>query len=69
MLGMISAVVMIGYASSFAQLASMSDPAAALVLLLTVSSLMAVGSGISAFILVNVERACPKHQLTGDFGT
>lgn len=66
-LGQAGLAALIGVAASLVMLyrgamsgspfSSIRDPAAALTLLLSLSSLLAACSGITAFILLNVERA------------
>ncbi len=58
LLGLIAGLAMMALANrGFASLASMHDPEVEIVLFFSLSSLMAVGSGISAFILINIEPA------------
>lgn len=52
-----SSLVLSGAIGGAGLLESIRDPAITLALALTVASLLAAGSGISAFILLNVERA------------
>jgi hypothetical protein len=64
-LGVIAWIVIMACADSgLGAFASIHDPIANVVLLCTLSALLAVGSGISAFILINVERASANKQLS-----
>ena len=52
-----SIVIMVCAARGFGAFASIRDPIADVVLLCSLSGFMAVGSAITAFILINIERA------------
>jgi hypothetical protein len=66
LLGLAAFLIVLSRAAAHGSLSLTRDPAAALSLLLSVSSLLAACSGITAFILLNIERATASETAAGN---